>query len=974
MEGQQSWQRKVAVVVLVLLVVPLIAEAQQEERGIPLLLSTGMPTAETPEDVLPTGAVAYLRANNAQRFLENLDSLLTTFVPEKALPAEMQPIFDSPQPFIAFAGMQMFGQPVEVSRLPEIIGLGLDRPVSLALYPMPPDKGFVLSIPVAQPTIMTGMVENFLRPASVEKGAVGSVTYYHVVTSNPDVPPDVYIVASDNTVFLCGSPNVVQMLVNSENMGTLTDDPVMAKGIEKYADRDLTLILSAAFIKPQLPLLQQLGTQSVGPAFEEIRSLVEGMPAAQRLILDSRLRLELGVDGLDQFIDYAEAYVTGASGVLLDALVQFLTNLEGASLALDIDETFQTAALTFFSQDIQPENFTAALPLDDVQQALDALPGGKSSLLATGQCPEKEPSALIAAILEAIETELTNRELPMDSFLALKNYCLSKQPHSTLESKVDWTLTTFVPIFEGTDFEKFETFEDVVRDVIDRLFSKPLLVQMRLMPSMAEGELEQYFAEKAALYRDMHDALPFLRSPWFDRSSRFQQEELGDGLKKLMLEYSYTTRRGIFGYQQHELINRQIFFYQPQEDYDLLYDAVAEASELESLVNQDAYFVPEAVGKLLDQAPPGTTAFSLFRTIQLLARMLDMLVAVEEVIHQDLANFLEDVQDIVETSGEEDIAAQLVEQGAELPLLMASLNLDETGEVYCTLPGGLYFPRPKVMPAVKGLFADFLEAASAIGGSVSFTAVQPGEFELSSVQSTEGLAVLVKTVGNNFYEQYMSSPEGMQLLQDTLLHPADFQALSDEEIFVNPFWVVQGDSFPLLSAIQRSKRSRTAADMRAIGTALGSFLVDMNYYPQHPELTEMWNVDLPPEYYSGSYTDGWGAPFLYVSDESGSQYLLLSYGKDQEPGWGRSEFDADIVYMNGTFIASPLAYGDKESELNAALVQAVAEGVYDFVEVLLEVGADPNATDDEGQSALSLALELGHEEIAELLEDYGAVE
>lgn len=102
-----------------------------------------------------------------------------------------------------------------------------------------------------------------------------------------------------------------------------------------------------------------------------------------------------------------------------------------------------------------------------------------------------------------------------------------------------------------------------------------------------------------------------------------------------------------------------------------------------------------------------------------------------------------------------------------------------------------------------------------------------------------------------------------------------------------------------LMAIQRSKRSRTAADMRAIGTALGSFQVDQNTFPVQAQETD-WNDDiLPSEYYMGATKDGWGTPFRYWSD--GTTYKLMSYGKDlQEGGVG---FDADIVYSDGQFIA-----------------------------------------------------------------------
>jgi hypothetical protein len=108
----------------------------------------------------------------------------------------------------------------------------------------------------------------------------------------------------------------------------------------------------------------------------------------------------------------------------------------------------------------------------------------------------------------------------------------------------------------------------------------------------------------------------------------------------------------------------------------------------------------------------------------------------------------------------------------------------------------------------------------------------------------------------------------------------------------------------LLTAIQRSKRSRTVADMRALGTALGSFQIDKDTFPvQSPE--QDWNDELlPAMYYQGASKDAWETPFRYWSDGEG--YTLTSYGKDRQKGGGESgmyEFDADIIYINGSFVA-----------------------------------------------------------------------
>jgi general secretion pathway protein G len=106
----------------------------------------------------------------------------------------------------------------------------------------------------------------------------------------------------------------------------------------------------------------------------------------------------------------------------------------------------------------------------------------------------------------------------------------------------------------------------------------------------------------------------------------------------------------------------------------------------------------------------------------------------------------------------------------------------------------------------------------------------------------------------------------------------------------------------LLVAIQRSKRSRTAADIRAIGTALGSYNVDFNFFPKSSGAMGT-NIGLPESYYKGAVKDGWGQPIWYKVDTTGGQYTLFSYGKNMASGYTNSQFDSDIVYEDGSFVA-----------------------------------------------------------------------
>ena len=115
----------------------------------------------------------------------------------------------------------------------------------------------------------------------------------------------------------------------------------------------------------------------------------------------------------------------------------------------------------------------------------------------------------------------------------------------------------------------------------------------------------------------------------------------------------------------------------------------------------------------------------------------------------------------------------------------------------------------------------------------------------------------------------------------------------------------------LLTAIQRSKRSRTVADMRAIGTALGSYQVDNNVFPVNTaggatlfsiafkDVADLVN-GMTVEYYEGASKDAWGQNFYYSSDGQG--YTLMSWGKDTNVNQAGT-FDSNILYINGSFQA-----------------------------------------------------------------------
>ena len=115
----------------------------------------------------------------------------------------------------------------------------------------------------------------------------------------------------------------------------------------------------------------------------------------------------------------------------------------------------------------------------------------------------------------------------------------------------------------------------------------------------------------------------------------------------------------------------------------------------------------------------------------------------------------------------------------------------------------------------------------------------------------------------------------------------------------------------LLSAIQRSKQKRTMADMRSIGTALETYQIDYNKYPQ----TGQANLNtLEPNYMRKVPTlDGWRNLFGYTTATSQQDYSLGSGGRDGSSATGSfgsgtattTTFDDDIVFFDGQFTRYP---------------------------------------------------------------------
>ena len=113
----------------------------------------------------------------------------------------------------------------------------------------------------------------------------------------------------------------------------------------------------------------------------------------------------------------------------------------------------------------------------------------------------------------------------------------------------------------------------------------------------------------------------------------------------------------------------------------------------------------------------------------------------------------------------------------------------------------------------------------------------------------------------------------------------------------------------LIGAIQRSRQSRTVADIRMISEGIEAYQVDNSFYPVVNDGTvSMLSGNL--EIYIRRFNDydGWREPIFYGSD--GSHYTVISYGWNMVPNLPyvdgpTTTFDADIVFVDGNFLQWP---------------------------------------------------------------------
>ena len=791
MNAMFSWVCRGFVLGVLLLTAPLaLAQPEDGEAGGGITLkASGLPDGDAPESILPRGAVLHVRVKSAELLLNDVSAMATKFVPEKAVPPQVAKLLEAPNPLLAMIGMQTMRRPLTVEMLGQMSGIDMARPITLSVYAAgPPDKSFVLALPAGDLKAMSQMFSGMTRGSQEVELQGGSALQLRIDGN------DVFLVCSKRVVCVAGSRQLAQMLLSAPREERLDRSELVTKAIAENVDANLVVVGDVEPIKPLLGMLR--GTATIRePMVERMREqMMREIRPRDLANINLQLKRYLNVRDLEQLLDYTECVLLGSYEVLTEFAFGQAEDFQGIVLALDVGPDLHRFNVTVFSRAIAPSG--KPLPIAEAAKAVTKIPGSHNYLLLQGQSAPPTKSKLLGDILKRIVNRSKAKGLPKTFATTLMQAYADYQPEPTLASKVPWTITTQVLGPGGKSPADFPSTQKYLESVYKNWYGVIPVAKIQAIPRQPEGFLAAYYKEYSEVnnkndqvYRKLRAAAN-LGEPSYSRNSRFAVRQLPDGVLNMVRETSYTTQWGMFGFNEHELINREFTLCRDAGDITLLYPGGTDPSVL---VNFEPQKVPAAIKRLMAElrVPEDANGVEFVRTAPAILQLADLVAAIEQNAHRELAAYLKKVDAAAQQGGgEEEVLARL--QAIEMPAIAHQLKQNPDGGFYVLTPIEWTYPRPPVMPEILGLLEEYRRTVDGQGGIASYERQAKGRYDVAMLFSTEAMATLVRSVGNKVAEKYLADRQEMERVQGLLHTPLDAAARRHPTVLTNNTWEFLG--------------------------------------------------------------------------------------------------------------------------------------------------------------------------------------
>jgi hypothetical protein len=757
------------------------------------LADHGLPAGPAREVLPVSGALIHLQFHDLLSVIEGIEEVLVAGVPDKAAPADIQSLLKTEHPLLTILGMQTLQQPLTPELLEQATGIDTRGTLGLTLYLGDPRRMFVLSVPTHLREPLVPLLNGALQPSEIEVVDVSGKQAVRMVSRRIPFLPELYLVSSKDTLYLCGDRSLVQSLHLTPAAQRFAQDPFMSRALPASEDRQMRMVLNPAMAKPLALQLQGVSMIAKMILPQQRAALLKRLPQEAKDQIEMQMRMQLGVRDLDQLIDYVECMAVASLEQVVDFLSGRMLAFEGFTMTGNLKDGFVEFGTSLYSSRFKTDASVQPLPMEQVKQALAWLGPDYQSFSVTGKTPQPRQAPILSAWAKRVQKQCVARSIEWPGLTRFIDMLDGLKPIATVESRAPWVLTTHALLHPAPSMAEAASLEDYLVSL-----ELPVYRPVKVTPDQGRNFLETCFRtetealnENRALDQAFADSFQ-KQNPWCVKQNRFEVTPLDGGIARYTRESVWTSRSGLFGYDQHELVNRKVVHARRMGDYLVYYRGVQVSPWLSGLKASRSRDIAPGVAHLLNRVPDGAGTVSVQRILQGLPECVGWMADLESRLYADVNSYLARAQAAVDSSSNLDKAKHAI-RGMKMPIIVGSVSIDpETRKVYALLPSGnmpLMLPRPRVVPLVQTLLKDYAAVADSLGGSLVYTRVSDESFQFTVMQSTAALTTLTRTVGNALFENYLASQEqhAQLLRQISTARDGDVTAF-DDVVARNPQW------------------------------------------------------------------------------------------------------------------------------------------------------------------------------------------
>jgi hypothetical protein len=775
--------------------------------------------AGSARDVLSgSGALLHLQLHDVIGVLEGVEDIVVAGLPDKALPPDAQELMQTEHPLLTLLGLKFLQQPLTPEALAQTLGLDTRQTVSLTLYFGDPRRMFVVGLPVRSQEAMVAFLNAVLEPSEVESVTISGNSAVRLVSPKIEFIPELYLVSSNDMLFICGDRSLVQSLYHTPTAQRFAQDSFLSRALPEVENKQLRVVINPAMAKPLA--LQLQGVRMIAKSLlpQQRAKLLQQIPREAREQMELQVRTQLGVRDLEEFADYAECIIVATMEQFLDYISGRMIAFEGWSLSANLQGGLMEINTGIYSHSGLAKTHTAALPLPEIKQALAWLGPEFQSFKAEGRKPAPRDKPVLRSWVKRVQKECEIKGLKPAILTHLMKMLEQRAPVPTVESQVPWTLTTYAPLSPTPSLADAASLQDYMVSL-----DLPVMRPVKIMSNRDLSFLESCWrSEMETLNQNRELELEFAnhiqkQNPWCLQENRFQVSTLRGGVTRYARESAWVTRTGLFGYDQHELINRKVVHARQVDDYLIYHRGAKSYPWLADLEASSHPGMAPGVARLLENVPEGANYVSLQRCLVELPQWVAWFGTLESRLYADAEAYIEKAQALVDKSDDLEAARHQI-RGLKMPEIIGSVHLNpETRKVYALLPTGeapLRVPRPKLVPLLQKLLQEYTSAADSVGGSLVYSIANSEGKEWTAIQSTESLTTLTRTFGNALFENYLASSEKQQKLVSRVSAPGDGDSKAFNEVVArNPQWAFIPQPKPKVPAEPTKEIPRRSAEV-----------------------------------------------------------------------------------------------------------------------------------------------------------------